>query len=67
MKKYIVILALTTLCCCAVKETDQGTQKKLADYEATTWTLRAQKDSLLHVIIIKDSLMRECGCSEPAR
>jgi hypothetical protein len=66
MKKYFLAISLIAVCsCCTIKETDQGTQKKIADLEAEGWTLRTQKDSLIH---LSDSLRIELkDCREDNR
>jgi hypothetical protein len=61
MKKYFLAISLIAVCsCCTIKETDQGTQKKIADLEANGWTLRTQKDSLIHVIGAYQDSLKEC-------
>ena len=66
MKKIVLILAISLMSCrCSpVKETQIDCDKKVSDLSASNWILRQQKDSLKLVIVVKDSLLRECGCSE---
>ena len=69
MKRIILILSVTTLCsCCAIRQTDQDIEKRIADVEASNWILRHQKDSLNTAIVAyKDSLWRCRENNVPAK
>ena len=69
MKRIILILSVTTLCsCCAIRQTDQDIEKRIADVEASNWILRSQnthKDSV--IVAYKDSLWRCREDNVPAK
>lgn len=65
MKKTLFIL-ISVLClsCCGVKESQEENLKTISDLRARIVMIH-YNDSL--VVAVQDSLLRECGCFQPAK